>query len=103
MKSQVVLSTIGIFETIFYCSFTSYYLSVEHIFLDNHFLSGTNDTDFDWYSKCGGGNYGLKVIFRLKDDKGHISNPYLTPLDLNTKIVHDNGSTTTLMYLSTLK
>ena len=33
-------------------------------------------------------NAGLKVIFHLKDEKGRIFNPSLTPLELNTKLPH---------------
>ena len=80
MKYQLVLSTGGIFENIFYCSVIRYSLSIEQNFLDNQFVSSTNDTDFCWYSKCGGVNSGLKLIFHIKDKKGHIFNPSLTPL-----------------------
>ena len=31
------------------------------------------------------GDAGLKIIFHLKDKKGHILNPSLTPLYLNTE------------------
>ena len=87
MKSQVVLSTGGIFGTIFYCIVTSYSLSIEQRFLDNQFVSSVNDTDFAWYSNCGGGDAGLKIIFHLKDEKGRIFYPSLTPLELNTELV----------------
>ena len=100
---QVVISTSRIFETIFYCSVTSYSLSVDQSLLDNNFVSSKNDTDFAWYSKCGGGNSVLKVILRLKDDKGHIFNTSLTPLDINTKLVYDYVYATYFMYLSPLK
>ena len=103
MKSQVVLSTSGVFENIFYCSVTSFSLSAEQVFLDNHFVSITNDTGFAWYSKCGWGGSGLKVIFSLKYDKGHIFNPSLTPLDINTKLVYDYGSATPFVSLYPLK
>ena len=59
MKYQVVQSTGGTFVTIFYCRATSYSLSIEHNFVDNQFVSITNDADFAWYSKCGGENDGL--------------------------------------------
>ena len=52
---------------------------------------------------CEGENSGLKVIFHLKDENGHISNPYLTLLDPNTKLVYANVSTTPLIHLSPLK
>ena len=54
MKFQLVLSTGDIFETIFYCIITSYSLSIEDRFLDNHFVSSTNYTGVSWYSKCRG-------------------------------------------------
>ena len=72
MKFQVVISKSRIFETFLYCVVTSYSLSIEKCLFDKHFVASTNYTDFYWYSKCGGGNSGLKFIFRLKYDKGHI-------------------------------
>ena len=103
IKSQVVLSKGGIFETIFYFSITSYYLSIEKHLTYNQFVSNTNDTGFDWYSKCGGVNDGPKVIFRLKDKKCYIFNPSLIPLELNMKLVYAYGYYTPFMPLSPLK
>ena len=103
MKSQVVLSTGGMFETIFYCRFTRYPLSIIHSPLDDNFLSSTNDTDFAWFSKFIGGNAGLKVIFHIKNEHGIIFNTYLKPLEMNTELVYADGYATTFMPLSTLK
>ena len=55
MKFEVVLLTGRIFETIFFCV-TSYSFSIDQSFIDNTFLSSTNDDAFDWYSNCGGKN-----------------------------------------------
>ena len=49
-----------------------------------------------------GGNYALNFIFHIKDDKGCILNPSLTPLDLNTELVYTNEYDTTFMPLSPL-
>ena len=103
MKSQVVISTGRIFETIYYFIITSYPLSIEKRFLYNQFVSSTNDTDFAWYSKYGGGDSGLKFIFHFKDYRGHISNPSLTPLDMNTELVYADGYATLLIPLSPVK
>ena len=69
MKYQLVLSKGGIFETIFYCIATRYSLSIEQRLLKNQFISSTDDTNFSWCSKCGGGNYDLNVIFHLKEKR----------------------------------
>ena len=87
----------------FYCDVTSYSLSIDKRFLGNQCVSITDDTDFAWYSKCGGKNYGLKFIFHLKDKKGRIFNPSMWPLERNTEIVYDDGSVTPFMPLSPLK
>ena len=84
-------------------SFTSYSLSIDQRFLDNQFVSSMNDTDFSWYSKCGGGNDGLKFIFHLKYNRGHIFNPSLTSLDLNNELVYANGNSMPSVPLSPLK
>ena len=68
MKYQVVISTVGIFKTIFYWRVTSYSLSIDNNFLGDHFVSRTNDTDFSLYSKCGRGDSGPKVIFHIKEN-----------------------------------
>ena len=103
MKFQVVLSTGRIFEAIFYLSVTRYSLSIEKRFLGNKCVSITNDTSFAWYSKCGGGNAGLKFIFHIKDDKVCIFNPYLITLDLNTELAYDDGSATPFVPIYPLK
>ena len=103
MKFQVVISKSRIFETFLYCVVTSYSLSIEKCLFDKHFVASTNYTDFYWYSKCGGGNSGLKFIFRIKYDKGHILSPSLMPLDINSKLVYAYGSSTPFMSLSPLK
>ena len=90
-------------KSVFYCGVTSYSISIEQHFLGNQFVSSTNDTDFAWYSKCGGENSGLKFIFHLKDEKGHIFNPSLAPLELNTELVYADGFATPFMPLSPLK
>ena len=43
VKCQIVLSTGGIFENIFYYIVTRYSLSIEQIFLDNKFVTSTNN------------------------------------------------------------
>ena len=48
-------------------------------------------------------NSGLKFIFHLKDEKGHVLNPYLEPLDINDEIVYANIYATPFMLLFTLK
>ena len=48
-------------------------------------------------------NSGLKFIFHLKDEKVHVLNPYLTPLELNDEIVYANIYATPFMLLSPLK
>ena len=58
---------------------------------------------FSWYSKCGGVNSGLKFIFHIKDKNGHISNPSLKPIELNTELVYADGSATPFVPLSPLK
>ena len=103
MKSQVVLSTRGIFETIFCCSITIYPFSTDQHLLDNKCVSSTKDTGFYWYSKCGGGNSGQNIIFHLRDQKGRIFIPSLTLLEMNTDIFYANGSSTPFMPLSTLR
>ena len=75
MIPQVVISTGGIFATIFYCDATIYSPSIEQSFLDNQFLSSANDTGFDWYSKYGGGNTVLNVISHLKEKRVIFSIP----------------------------
>ena len=82
---------------------TRYSLSIEQRFLDNQFVSGKNDPDFTWYNKCGEENTGLKFIFHLKDDKGHIFSPSLTPLELNAEIFYVDVSATPFMPQSPLK
>ena len=99
----MVLSTEGIFENIVYCSVTSYYLSIEQHFPDNKFLSSVNDTYFSCYSKCGGENTGIKVIFHIRNKKGHIFNISLKTFDLDTEPVYVDGSATPFLPLSTLK
>ena len=74
IKFQVVISTVVIFETIFY-RVTSYSLSIKQRFLCSQFISSTNYTYFAWYSKCGGGGDILKVIFHIKDEKFRIFGP----------------------------
>ena len=101
IKFQVFLSTGGIFD--FFCSVTSYSLSIEQRFLDEQFVSSVNDTGFAWYSKCVGDNAGIKFIFHLKYDKGRIFNPSLKPFELNTELVCADGSVTPFMPLSPLK
>ena len=62
-----------------------------------------NDTTFAWYSKCGGKNPGLKCIFHFKDDKGCISDPSLTPPEMNNELVYADGYATQLKPLSPVK
>ena len=103
IEFQVVLSIGRIFENIFYCSITKYYLSIEQCFLDNKFASSINDTGFDCYSVCGGENTGFKVIFHIKYYKGCILNPYLTPFEMNNELIYAYGSVTSFITLSSLK
>ena len=50
-----------------------------------------------------GVNDGLNFIFHIKGKKGHISNPSLTPLELNTELVYANEYAPTFMFLSPIK
>ena len=86
-----------------YPRFTSYSLWIDKHFLDNQFVSSTNDTDIAWYSKYVGGDSGLKFIFKIKYKKGHIFNLSLTPLDLDTEIFYYDIYATTFMPLYPLK
>ena len=103
MKYQLVFSKWGIFETIYYHIVTSYSLSTDQCFLNNQFVSSKNGTDFSWYSKCGGKNSGLKVIFHLKENYVRIFYPSLTSLVLNTEFVYADGYSTPFMTISSMK